>query len=173
MARAQNGDSRATRTMTGLLHSAHMGTRECIDVRRNVFLAATATACGADATTVGRSTGSSSTIIGGADSLAEAHVVASILRVGGRRLGRTTVEDGFGKLCRMGNELHGTPLDAELHRHHLRNDRDAWTALRGMQCEAGLAYKAALEVARDAGVRYIFRGMDRARQSALNVCFVM
>jgi len=77
-----------------------------------------------------------------------------------------TVEDGLEKLRRLNNDLHGTPLDAEFHAHCIMNGRADWKPLRSRAREATQIYKAALEVARDANVRYIFRGMDVARQKA-------
>ncbi|WP_460755197.1 DUF3800 domain-containing protein [Myceligenerans cantabricum] len=77
-----------------------------------------------------------------------------------------TVEDGFEKLRQLNNDLHGTPLDAEFHAHCIMNGRADWKPLRGRHREATQLYKSALEVARDANVTYILRGMNVARQKA-------
>lgn len=77
-----------------------------------------------------------------------------------------TVEDEFEKLRALNNEIHETPLDAEFHGHCIMGGTDDWTPLRGQHRQAAGVYKAALGVARDAGVKYIFRGLDVPRLNA-------
>lgn len=60
-------------------------------------------------------------------------------------------------------ELHGTPRNAELHGHELMGGKGCWKPLRGKHREAAGIYVRALTIARQHGVRYIFRGLDVRR----------
>lgn len=76
------------------------------------------------------------------------------------------VEDGFAKLRALNNGLHGTSLTAEFHGHCIMGGRDDWKVLRGKHREAAALYESALRIARDAGVKYMLRGVDVARLNA-------
>jgi hypothetical protein len=61
---------------------------------------------------------------------------------------------------------HGLPADVELHGHEIMGGKGEWGPLRGKHREAAGIYAAALTAARDAGVKYVFRGVDIARLNA-------
>jgi hypothetical protein len=61
---------------------------------------------------------------------------------------------------------HGVAAHVELHGHELMGGSGAWKALRGRHREAAGIYVAALSAARQAGVRYLFRGVDVGRLNA-------
>jgi hypothetical protein len=61
---------------------------------------------------------------------------------------------------------HGTPDSIEFHAHELMGGSSAWKQFRGRHREAAGIYVAALRAAREAGVRYIFRGVDVSRLNA-------
>lgn len=61
---------------------------------------------------------------------------------------------------------HGVPPDVEFHGHELMGGAGEWAPLRGKHREAAGIYAAALRIARDAEVRYLFRGIDVNRLNA-------
>jgi len=63
-------------------------------------------------------------------------------------------------------EQHGLPADVELHAHEIMGGEGDWRPLRGKHREAAGIYPAALTAARDAGVKYVFRGVDIGRLNA-------
>lgn len=63
-------------------------------------------------------------------------------------------------------EQHGLPADVELHGHEIMGGKGEWRPLRGKHREAAGIYAAALTAARDAGVKYVFRGVDIGRLNA-------
>jgi hypothetical protein len=63
-------------------------------------------------------------------------------------------------------QLHGLPVDVELHGHEIMGGKGEWGPLRGKHREAAGIYAAALTAARHAGVKYVFRGVDITRLNA-------
>ena len=63
-------------------------------------------------------------------------------------------------------EEHGTPVTIEFHAHELMGGSGAWASFRGRHREAAGISVAALRAAREAGVRYVFRGVDVGRLNA-------
>jgi hypothetical protein len=76
------------------------------------------------------------------------------------------VDDGLAHIRATTSALHGTPPDAELHGHEIMGGAGEWKPLRGKHREAAGVYRAALRVAREAGVVYLFRGLDINRLNA-------
>lgn len=62
--------------------------------------------------------------------------------------------------------IHGTPATIEFHAHELMGGSGAWRQFRGRHREAAGIYVSALRAVREAGVRYIFRGVDVGRLNA-------
>ena len=60
-------------------------------------------------------------------------------------------------------QLHWLLVDVELHGHDIMGGKGEWNPLRGKHREAAGIYAAALTAARDAGVKYVFRGVDITR----------
>ncbi len=56
---------------------------------------------------------------------------------------------------------HGVPADVEFHGHELMGGAGEWSPLRGKHREAAESMRAALRIAQDAEVRYLFRGRGR------------
>jgi len=77
-----------------------------------------------------------------------------------------SVESAFAQIRTDTARIHGTALDAELHGYELMGGSGSWRSLRGKHREAAGIYRAALHGVREAGVRYIFRGVDVARLNA-------
>ncbi|WP_434168940.1 DUF3800 domain-containing protein [Clavibacter michiganensis] len=73
------------------------------------------------------------------------------------------VSEGYSQIRQHTHERHATPEAAEFHGHELMGGSGDWLNFRGKHREAAGTYAAALDVARRAGVVYIFRGMDRVR----------
>ncbi len=76
------------------------------------------------------------------------------------------VDEGLSRIRETTSQLHGTPPDAEFHGHELMGGSGEWKPLRGKHREAAGIYRAALHVAQDAGVVYLFRGLDINRLNA-------
>jgi hypothetical protein len=76
------------------------------------------------------------------------------------------VEAKFAAIRNRTAQLQGTPIDIELHGYEIMSGSGAWAPLRGKHREAAGVYRAALHAAREAGVRYVFRGVDVARLNA-------
>lgn len=76
------------------------------------------------------------------------------------------VEDSFEAVRRRTSVHHDVPADVEFHGHELMGGQGDWSALRGRHREAAAIYAAALRASLDAGVRYLFRGVDVRRLNA-------
>lgn len=76
------------------------------------------------------------------------------------------VADAYDSIRIATADLHGTPVDAEFHGHALMGGSEDWTAPRGKHREAAGVYHAALCAAENAGVKYIFEGVDVDRLNA-------
>ncbi|PPH22738.1 DUF3800 domain-containing protein [Rathayibacter toxicus] len=61
---------------------------------------------------------------------------------------------------------HGVPSNVEFHGHELMGGAGEWSPLRGKHREATGIYAAALRIAQEADVRYLFRGVDVKRLNA-------
>lgn len=62
--------------------------------------------------------------------------------------------------------LHDVAPDAEFHGHEIMGGSGEWADLRGKHREAAGLYTAVLRAGREAGLRYIFRGVDVGRLNA-------
>lgn len=62
--------------------------------------------------------------------------------------------------------LHGTDTGIEFHGNEMMGGQKNWCALRGKHRETAGIYRAVLRAAREAGVRYVFRGLDITRLHA-------
>ncbi len=62
--------------------------------------------------------------------------------------------------------LHNVDAAAEFHGHELMGGAGDWKSLRGKHREAAGIYAAALRAAQEAGVSYLFRGVDVQRLNA-------
>ncbi|MDV8003120.1 DUF3800 domain-containing protein [Rhodococcus sp. IEGM 1408] len=60
-------------------------------------------------------------------------------------------------------DQHGTDASAEFHGHEIMGGAGQWAALRGKHREAAGLYSAVLRAAQQAGVRYLFEGVDVRR----------
>jgi len=78
----------------------------------------------------------------------------------------TTLGQAFDQIVETTAQLHGTPVPAELHGYEIMSGSGDWELLRGKHREAAGLYLAALRAAREAGVKYLFRGVDVARLNA-------
>lgn len=76
------------------------------------------------------------------------------------------VAEGFEAVRQRTTPRHSVPANAEFHGHELMGGRGDWRALRGQHREAAGIYAAALQASLDAGVRYLFRGVDVRRLNA-------
>ncbi len=76
------------------------------------------------------------------------------------------LEEGYAALRKQIGADHGVPADVEFHGHELMGGAGEWSPLRGKHREAAGIYAAALRIARDAEVRYLFRGVDVNRLNA-------
>ncbi len=76
------------------------------------------------------------------------------------------VEESYDAIRVATRRNHDVPDAAEFHGHELMGGKGDWGALRGKHREAAGIYAAVLRANRDAGVRYIFRGVDVARLNA-------
>lgn len=76
------------------------------------------------------------------------------------------VEASYDAIRKATQKHHDIPAAAEFHGHEIMGGGGGWSALRGKHREAAGIYSAVLKASRDAGVRYIFRGVDVARLNA-------
>lgn len=76
------------------------------------------------------------------------------------------LEDAYDTIRTRAANGYGVPADAELHGHELMGGSGDWKPLRGRHREAANIYAAALHAAEEAGVRYLFRGVDVQRLNA-------
>ncbi|MWV32454.1 DUF3800 domain-containing protein [Rathayibacter iranicus] len=76
------------------------------------------------------------------------------------------LEQGYAALREQIAADHGVPADVEFHGHELMGGAGEWAPLRGKHREAAGIYAAALRVAQEAEVRYLFRGVDVKRLNA-------
>ncbi|PPG55758.1 DUF3800 domain-containing protein [Rathayibacter sp. AY1C5] len=76
------------------------------------------------------------------------------------------LERGYAALREQIAADHGVPADVEFHGHELMGGAGEWAPLRGKHREAAGIYAAALRIAQEAEVRYLFRGVDVKRLNA-------
>jgi hypothetical protein len=76
------------------------------------------------------------------------------------------LERALGEIRSRSAKEHGLPDDVEFHGHEIMGGKGDWRPLRGKHREAAGIYAAALTAARDAGIQYVFRGVDITRLNA-------
>lgn len=76
------------------------------------------------------------------------------------------LERGYAALRAQIARDFGVPADVEFHGHELMGGAGEWAPLRGKHREAAGIYAAALRIAQEAEVRYLFRGVDVKRLNA-------
>ncbi|PPG20931.1 DUF3800 domain-containing protein [Rathayibacter toxicus] len=76
------------------------------------------------------------------------------------------LEQGYYVLREQIAADHGVPSNVEFHGHELMGGAGEWSPLRGKHREATGIYAAALRIAQEADVRYLFRGVDVKRLNA-------
>lgn len=78
----------------------------------------------------------------------------------------TDLANRYDEIRSTTSAAHDIPAAAEFHGHELMGGSGDWKALRGKHREAAGIYTAALRAAQDAGVTYLFRGVDVQRLNA-------
>lgn len=76
------------------------------------------------------------------------------------------VSESYDQIHERTGAQHEVPTDAEFHGHEIMGGTGDWAAFRGKHREAAGLYSAVLRASHDAGIRYIFRGVDVGRLNA-------
>lgn len=72
----------------------------------------------------------------------------------------------YAQIAERTSTQHGIDSAAEFHGHEIMGGVGQWATLRGKHREAAGLYAAVLRAAQDAGVRYLFEGVDVRRLNA-------